>query len=90
MAEINVMGSQLSSALMDILVADDIVPGSEPSYQLCKTVYAFHPLGGKIVDAPIALAMSQKRKISIPNSPEERVREAFERTWAVCRVLLPW
>lgn len=81
MAEINVMGSQLSSALMDILVADDIVPGSEPSYQLCKTVYAFHPLGGKIVDAPIALAMSQKRKLSIPNSPEERVREAFERKW---------
>lgn len=81
MAEINVMGSQLSSALMDILVADDIVPGSEPSYQLCKIVYAFHPLGGKIVDGPIRLAMSQSRKISIPNSPEERVREAFEREW---------
>jgi hypothetical protein len=81
MAEIKVMGSQLSSALMDILLADDIVPGSEPSYQLCKTVYAFHPLGGKIVDAPITLAMSQKRKISIPNSPEEKVREAFERKW---------
>lgn len=66
---------------MDILMAEDIVPGSEPSYQLCKTLYAFHPLGGKIVDGPIRLAMSQQRRLSIPGSPEERVREAFEREW---------
>lgn len=81
MAEINVLGSSLSSSLYDLLMATDIVPGDEPSYQLTKIIYAFHPLGGKIVDAPIALAMSQKRKISIPNSPEEKVREAFERKW---------
>ncbi|WP_321913570.1 anti-CBASS protein Acb1 family protein [Paraburkholderia sp. J11-2] len=82
MAEITIGGSSLSSALTDLLMADDIMPGAEPSYQLCKTVYAFHPLGGKIVDQPIKIAMSQKRLISIPNSPEERVREAFERKWA--------
>jgi hypothetical protein len=81
MAEILIEGSKLSSSLMDLLVADDILPGSEPSYQLCKIVYAFHPLGSKIVDQPIKIAMSQPRKISIPNSPEERVREAFERKW---------
>jgi hypothetical protein len=82
MAEINVLGSQLSSSLNDLLMEEDgIVPGLEPSYQLCKTIYAFHPLGAKIVDQPIRLAMSQPRKISIPNSPEERVREAFERKW---------
>ncbi|WP_027798257.1 anti-CBASS protein Acb1 family protein [Paraburkholderia dilworthii] len=81
MAEITILGSSLSSSLMDILMADGIIPGSEPSYHLCKTIYSFHPLGSKIVDQPIKLAMSQKRKISIPNSPEERVREAFERKW---------
>jgi hypothetical protein len=82
MAEILIEGSRLSSALMDILMADDIMPGSEISYQLAKTLYAWHPLGSKIVDQPIKIAMSQARKISIPNSPEERVREAFERKWA--------
>ncbi|KWN80859.1 hypothetical protein WM24_23790 [Burkholderia ubonensis] len=62
-------------------MAEDIEPGDSPSYELCKTIYSYHPLGSKIVDQPIKLAMSQKRTISIPNSPEERVREAFERKW---------
>jgi hypothetical protein len=81
MAEITIQGSKLSSSLMELLMADDLVPGHEPSYALCKTIYAWHPLGSKIVDQPIKIAMSQARKISIPNSPEERVREAFERKW---------
>jgi hypothetical protein len=81
MAEITISGSSVGSALYDLLMAEDIVPGEPPSYELTKLIYAFHPLGGKIVDQPIKLAMSQKRKISIPNSPEERVREAFERKW---------
>ena len=86
MAEINVMGSSINSSLYQLLVAEDLVPGDEPSYELTKIIYAFHPLGGKIVDAPIALAMSQQRKISIPNSPEEKVREAFERKWREVRL----
>jgi hypothetical protein len=81
MAEITITGSKLSSSLLDLLMADDIVPGADVSYQLCKLIYSHHPLGGKIVDQPIKLAMSQKRKIAIPNSPEEPVREQFERTW---------
>jgi hypothetical protein len=81
MAEINILGSGLTSPLLDLLMADEIVPGAEPSYQLAKQIYAYHPLGAKIVDQPIKIAMSQARKISIPDSPEERVREAFERKW---------
>lgn len=80
MAEITI-GSSLNSSLMDILMADEIQPGTQPSYELCKQIYAYHVLGSKIVDQPIKIAMSQARKISIPNSPEERVREAFERKW---------
>jgi hypothetical protein len=82
MAEITITGSALSSSLMDLLMCDDLVPGSDPSYQMAKVIYAYHPLGSKIVDQPIKIAMSQPRKISIPDSPEERIREAFERKWA--------
>jgi len=81
MAEITLAGSTLNSNLYELLMAGDIVPGDQPSYQMCKTIYVAHPLGGKIVDQPIQIAMSQKRKISVPGSPEERVREAFERKW---------
>ena len=81
MAEIDIQSSELTSSLVELLTAPDIVPGQAPSYQLCKTIYASHPLGGKIVDQPIKLAMSRRRTISIPNSPEERVREEFERKW---------
>jgi hypothetical protein len=81
MAEITLAGSALNSSLYDLLMAGDMTPGDQPSYQMCKTIYVAHPLGGKIVDQPIQIAMSQKRKISVPGSPEERVREAFERKW---------
>lgn len=81
MAEILIQGSSLSSSLHDLLMAEDMCPGEVPSYQLAKVIYSSHPLGGKIVDQPIKIAMSQARKISIPNSPEERVRDAFERKW---------
>lgn len=81
MAEITLTGSRLNSSLYDLLMAEDLVPGSDPSYQLCKQIYAYHPLGGKIVDTPIRLALSQEREILIPDSPEERLREAFVRKW---------
>lgn len=71
----------LGSQLQDLLMRSDIEPGTEASYQLAKTIYLYHPLGGKMVDGPVKLAMSQPRDISIPKGPEERVREAFEREW---------
>ena len=79
MAEISSSG--VTSSLMDILMADEIQPGSAPSYQLCKTIYLYHPLGGKMVDSPISMAQSKPRKISVPNSPEELVVEAFRNEW---------
>jgi hypothetical protein len=59
----------------------DIEPGDQPSYELCKTIWAAHPLGAKMVEAPIAMAQSQEREISVPDSPEEMVRDAFQREW---------
>lgn len=62
-------------------MAKDIVPGEEPGYQACKTIYTQHPLGAKMAESPISLAQSQQREISIPNSPEDRVRAAFLEEW---------
>ena len=79
-AYINV-GSGMGTALQEMLLAADIQPGGDPSYQLCKTIYAYHPLGGKMADAPIEMAQSQKREISVSRGPEELIREAFEDEW---------
>lgn len=75
------VGSPNSSQLMQLLESDDITPGSPPSYQTCKTIYAYHPLGAKMVEKPIDMAQSQQREIEIPNSPEDELIEAFNKEW---------
>jgi hypothetical protein len=80
--QVTITGSSLGSALTQILNCGDIVPGSEPSYEVCKLLYTFHPLGGKLVDKPIELAMAKPRVISIPAGPEDMLKEAFELEWA--------
>jgi hypothetical protein len=62
-------------------MAEDMVPGAEPSYQLAKTIYSWHPIGKKMVDTPLAIAQSQKRIIAITKGPEDRVKEAFLKQW---------
>lgn len=62
-------------------MADDIQPGSDLSYQLCKLIYLYHPLGGKMVDAPIAMAQSQERDVVIADSPEDAVVKQFREEW---------
>lgn len=73
--------SSLGNSLQQLLMADDIVPGQQPGYQTCKAIYLFHPLGAKICDKPLQLAQSQQREISIPASPEERLKEVFQAEW---------
>lgn len=77
---ITVSGSYLGSALTNLLLAPDIQPGAAPSYELCKTIYETHPLGAKIVEAPIEAAQSQTRKVSVGDHPDE-VRDAFLSQW---------
>lgn len=62
-------------------MCDEIIPGAEPSYQICKEIYLYHPLGAKMAEAPIVMAQSQARDIAIPKSPEDRVRKAFTEEW---------
>jgi hypothetical protein len=83
MANIGIAGANLGTSLQRLLMCDEIVPGAMASYQVCKEIRLWHPLGEKIVAFPIKKAMSQKRKISIPGSPEELVKKAFEKQWKV-------
>ena len=69
------------SELLKLLAAEDIVPGSAASYQLCKSIYTFHTLGAKLVEAPINVAQSQERDITIPGGPESRLIPAFRKEW---------
>ena len=71
----------LGTPLMQLLAADSIDPGSEPSYQLCKIIWLYHPLGGKLVEKPVDLALSKPRVISVTRGPEERLKRAFIDEW---------
>lgn len=79
MAEIST--SKVSTKLRDLLMADDIDVGSDPSYQLCKTIYTHHPMGQKMAEAPTRLAQSQAREISVPGSPGQALKDAFNKKW---------
>lgn len=82
MSEVTINDNEtLGSALAQLMMAGDIQPGQEPSYQICRTIYLYHPLGAKMAASPIMMAQSQQRQISIANSPEERVRKAFQEKW---------
>lgn len=73
----------LTNGLQTLLMADEIQPGSQPSYELCKVIYADHPHGAKIADHPIAMAMFKPREITIPKAPDdgEKIKEAFLKEW---------
>lgn len=77
------IGSCSHLELMALLDSDDIQPGSTAGYQTCKTIYLFHPLGGKMVDRPIKMAMNESRTVHISQAYgiEQRLRDAFEREW---------
>jgi hypothetical protein len=69
------------NALQDLLVAPDIVPGDVVSYETCKQIYLYHPLGARITEGPVSLALSQKREIKVPDSPMEYCSDAFIEEW---------
>jgi hypothetical protein len=78
---LNFEGSPIGTPLMKILMSDNIELGASASYELCKLIYSYHPLGAKLVDIPVQLAQSQGRIINIPGKAEDRVRKAFVNEW---------
>ena len=81
MSYVQVNSTGLPSQLQEILAYENVQPGSPISYQLCKLLWEYHPLAGKIIEKPIRLALSKQRKIDIPCAIEEELKEAFEREW---------
>jgi len=81
MSNVNINGSVLGSSLQDLLMAPDIEPGDDASYQICKALYTYHPMGAKLADFPLQMAQSKPRKILVPDGPEDVLVEAFEEEW---------
>ena len=85
MSELTLSGSNMGNALADFLMCDAIEPGSDASYQMCKTIYEYHPLGKKMVDSPIKMAQSQQRQVVVADSPGDHVVRAFGEQWKADR-----
>lgn len=81
MAAITVNGSSVGTSLQQLLMADEIQPGSSPSYPICKILLEYHPLGQKMTESPVKMAQSQERTITVPDGPEDRCVKAFQREW---------
>jgi hypothetical protein len=60
---------------------DELQPGDEVSYQACKNIFMYHPLGRKMAELPVSMAMSQRREITVPGAPEKMIVDAFLREW---------
>lgn len=82
MTQLSITGGTegLSSGLSEILERD-FDPGTSPSYELCKLIYTNHPLGQKMAEAPVNMAQSQQRKVTVQGAPDEVVKE-YVREWA--------
>ena len=80
MSIINIQSSNLGTPLQELLMCDEIAPGSDPSYQMCKTIYLYHPMGAKISEAPIKMAQFKPRDIVVKDAPDE-VAKAFLDEW---------
>jgi hypothetical protein len=78
MADIGIVGSQMGNAFQSILEYGDINPGDDPSYEICKLIYLYHPFGAKIAEKPVRIAQSQKRIIKVPDGPEDECVKSFE------------
>ena len=81
MSEINVNTTALGNKLMSLLNSDNIQPGDQAGYELCKIIWEYHPLGGKLVEKPVRLALSKPRILTIDSQPKEMLIEAFEKEW---------
>lgn len=73
-------GIDQGSPLYDIMMAQSIVPGEQPSYMVAKEIYVSHPLGKKIIDSPIARAMNKRREIVVLEQPDS-VAQRFNEVW---------
>ena len=79
-------GSLLGGSLESLLLCDDIQPGSSPSYEVCRAIFLYHPIGQKLAEAPITVAQSMPREVVVTEGPEEECKRAFLDQWAADEV----
>lgn len=80
MAEIQISNSP-GAVLAEILDSELIRPGGDVNYNLCKLLWQFHPLGGKLVEKPILMAMCKPRQYNVETDPDDRVVHRFRDVW---------
>ena len=80
MADISINSSLVPANLTGILNSD-IQPGADIGYDLCKTLWQFHPLAGKMVEKPVRLALSKPRVINVDIHPKDMLIKAFQKEW---------
>jgi len=81
MSYISINATGLTNPLQEILMADNVQAGDSISYELCKLLWEYHPLAGKIIEKPVRLALSKERTITIDSAIEEEVVKAFKSEW---------
>ena len=81
MSDVMINNTYLGGELMSLLSSENIQPGSQAGYELCKQIWTYHPLGGKLVEKPVKLALSKPRTITIDAQPKEMLAEAFNKEW---------
>ena len=82
MADISINSSTVSASLTNIL-SSNLEPGTNVGYELCKTLWEFHPLGGKMVEKPVRLALSKPRVLNVDIHPKDMLVKAFKRNGTV-------
>ena len=81
MATVAVDSSSLGTSLSALLTCAEIQPGDDPSYNMCKAIFLYHPLGQKMSESPIKMAQFLPREITVADGPETELVEAFTRQW---------
>ncbi|MGL5386645.1 MAG: anti-CBASS protein Acb1 family protein [Serratia sp. (in: enterobacteria)] len=80
MAELTNVGG-VGSELSRLLQCANITPGDQASYEMCKIIWAEHPLGGKLVEKPITMALFKPRINNVDDDPDDKIVKAFEDAW---------
>jgi len=65
----------------EILGASRIQPGDQASYETCKALWEYHPLGGKLVEKPVNMALFKRRLYALEDDPGNRIITQFEDAW---------
>lgn len=70
-----------SDDLSELLDCDPIEVGTAAGYSTCKLLWEKHPLGGKLVEKPVTMALFKPRVIHVDDDPDDRISKRFTEVW---------